>query len=133
MFRLVLFPVDGCPKVLIEVNDCDVNIERELFAIQQLNALCLSVHFLETLLKLAVQSPLTEGPYITEGIFLNPFEQSQIGHGKPILEPELLQIDQLIHRLYGIFLCCLPLFDELLCVPEFIGKICQSVTRDASP
>ena len=57
---LVLLPVDVRPKVLIEVNDCDLNILRELFFVKQLNALCLSVHFLETLLKLAIQGPLTE-------------------------------------------------------------------------
>jgi hypothetical protein len=91
---LVLLPVDLRPKVLIEVNDCDLDILRELLIVKQLNALCLSVHLLETLLKLAVQGPLTEGPYFSEGIFfLNAFKQSQICHGKPILEPEALNID----------------------------------------
>jgi hypothetical protein len=134
MSSLVLLPVDVRPKVLIEVNDCDLNILWEIFIVKQLNALCLSVHFLESLLKLAVQGPLTEGPYFSEGIFfLNAFEQSQIGHGKPILEPEALNIDKFIHRLYGFFLCPLPGLDKLLCVPELIREIRQSVSRDTSP
>ena len=71
---LVFLPVDECPKVLIEVNDLDLNIVRELFIIKELNALCLSVNFIETLLELSVQIPLTKCAYISEGIFLYAFE-----------------------------------------------------------
>ncbi len=66
MLCLVLLPVDGCTKVLIEVNDLDLDILREFFIIKHLYALCLSVHILETLLKLAVQRPLAKGAYIME-------------------------------------------------------------------
>ena len=71
----ILLSINKSSKSLIEVDEADVHVFRELVLIKELDALSLSVDIPETFLNLAVQVPFAVRADVIEVIFLYALKQ----------------------------------------------------------